>query len=191
MEWGKDAPNIATRTGQNSFRTRRGSDSPPITLGSRGSGQPANTPRSNTRVHQSAGSRPQRNPGTMATRPLRHRNVSAQTTLFHIWHHSPSQDIKGHAAGPEWPGLAAQVCVPLARSAVGNQRDGRLACASRDADDNLDPITAGHDGHQAAASSRHNPSDTSRRWWATSAWHHGQHQALREGKHLAYYDSRT
>ena len=42
---------------------RRGSDSPPITLGSRGSGQPANTPKSNTRVHQSAGSRPQRNPG--------------------------------------------------------------------------------------------------------------------------------
>ena len=47
-------PNIAACTGQHSFRTRAGVQTiRPITLGSRGSGQPANTAKSNTRVHQS------------------------------------------------------------------------------------------------------------------------------------------
>jgi hypothetical protein len=53
------APNIAACPGQHSFRTRAGVQTiRPITLGSRGSGQPANTPKSNTRVHQSGHFRP-------------------------------------------------------------------------------------------------------------------------------------
>ena len=52
------APNIAACTGQHSFRTRAGVQTiRSITLGSSGSGQPANTPKSNTRVHQSSSPR--------------------------------------------------------------------------------------------------------------------------------------
>lgn len=71
------APNIAACTGQHSFRTRAGVQTiRPITLGSRGSGQPANTPKSNTRVHQSVVYRPQPNRG----------NPQAETWHQHLCH---------------------------------------------------------------------------------------------------------
>jgi hypothetical protein len=114
------APNIAARTGQHSFRTRAGVQTiRPITLGSRGSGQPANTPKSNTRVHQSAGSRPQASPPescwqaacrdvsapaiiTLRPRKLRHSQIRPDyTTLLQPCRHRSAAKKKNAAAGKE------------------------------------------------------------------------------------------
>jgi hypothetical protein len=84
---------------------RTGSDSPPITLGSRGSGQLANIPRSNTRVHQSPGIRTQRHPGKAPSNiPGRCRKMyQHKQRYFHARHRRPPPTIKWHYAARKDP----------------------------------------------------------------------------------------
>lgn len=92
------ARNIAACTGQHSFRTRAGVQTiRPITLGSRDSGQPANTSKSNTRVHQSWPFRP---PSPAPGIARAGAAGSGKSQRLAAW-------APDHAGGPRRPRLAA------------------------------------------------------------------------------------
>ena len=101
----------------------------------------ANTPKSNTRVHQSPGTRPQRNPGKVPdSLPLRCRKMRQhRQRYFRAMHRRPSLTINGttrhaqeYASRNLGPGRTGTPGDPRARSAAAaRSRTGRRELAVR------------------------------------------------------------